>query len=372
MTLALRDVRRENRELMRVLQPLIWSWRGEAGKGVPLTQTSVSSATKYAVDTANSGTGGLALRAVGGANTFTVNTAGITASSLTVTNNFSVTGNMTVGGTLGVTGATTLSSTLSAGATTVTNLTATGTLTVNGNVTLGDAATDTVTTSGDLTVGDDLVVTDDATVNGDLSVQGAFDVDGASTLSTTTITGAGAGNDQALFLQHGSGDGKVTLGATDSATPNMILKNNAGTQIGRFTNEGVFLAGALTSVPGTGDSGDVVTSDLWLVDGANYRRVFANGTSFQISQNAGTGIHLTIDSSGHLTVPDFSSDADVTVSDDLTVGGDINHDGSLIGFFGSAPSSKETITGSRGGNAALADLLSALANYGMVTDSTTA
>lgn len=43
-----------------------------------------------------------------------------------------------------------------------------------------------------------------------------------------------------------------------------------------------------------------------------------------------------------------------------------------IGFHATAPVAKPTVTGSRGGNAALASLLTALANYGLITDSTTA
>lgn len=43
-----------------------------------------------------------------------------------------------------------------------------------------------------------------------------------------------------------------------------------------------------------------------------------------------------------------------------------------IGFFGGAQATKQTVTGSRGGNAALASLLTALAAYGIITDSTTA
>jgi hypothetical protein len=42
-----------------------------------------------------------------------------------------------------------------------------------------------------------------------------------------------------------------------------------------------------------------------------------------------------------------------------------------IGFFGSAGTTRPTISGSRGGNAALANLLTALANLGLLTDSTT-
>lgn len=42
-----------------------------------------------------------------------------------------------------------------------------------------------------------------------------------------------------------------------------------------------------------------------------------------------------------------------------------------IGFNNTAPIAKPTVTGSRGGNAALASLLTALANYGLITNSTT-
>jgi hypothetical protein len=44
----------------------------------------------------------------------------------------------------------------------------------------------------------------------------------------------------------------------------------------------------------------------------------------------------------------------------------------LLGFHGSQPVAKATVTGSRGGNAALASLLSALASKGLITDSSTA
>jgi hypothetical protein len=43
-----------------------------------------------------------------------------------------------------------------------------------------------------------------------------------------------------------------------------------------------------------------------------------------------------------------------------------------LAFNNTAPIAKPTVTGSRGGNAALASLLTALANYGLITDSTTA
>lgn len=45
--------------------------------------------------------------------------------------------------------------------------------------------------------------------------------------------------------------------------------------------------------------------------------------------------------------------------------------GAPLGFFGTAPVAKPTVTGAKGGNAALTSLLSALAAMGLITDSTT-
>jgi hypothetical protein len=57
----------------------------------------------------------------------------------------------------------------------------------------------------------------------------------------------------------------------------------------------------------------------------------------------------------------------ISLADTLLGGG-----GSNVGFFGSAGAAKQAPTGSRGGNAALASLLTALAAYGLITDSTSA
>lgn len=55
----------------------------------------------------------------------------------------------------------------------------------------------------------------------------------------------------------------------------------------------------------------------------------------------------------------------------ITAAGAITFNAS-VGFNGTAAIAKPTITGSRAGNAALASLLTALASYGLITDSTTA
>lgn len=151
-----------------------------------------------------------------------------------------------------------------------------------------------------------------------------LNVTGDSALRTTTVTGASSGNDQALFLQHGPGDGTISLGATNSATPDLIIKNNGGAQIARATTGGVLLAGSQTTVVGIAADADVQANDLWLTDGNNVRRVRTNGDSFQISSNATSGgnpggTHLTIDSAGLMTIPNLQVDNSVNISNDLEV-----------------------------------------------------
>ncbi|MEU5111721.1 hypothetical protein AB0G64_09495 [Streptomyces longwoodensis] len=57
--------------------------------------------------------------------------------------------------------------------------------------------------------------------------------------------------------------------------------------------------------------------------------------------------------------------------DAFTVALAFRHLGSTAGFFGAAAAAKPTVTGAKGGNAALASLISALATLGLITDSTT-
>ncbi len=72
-------------------------------------------------------------------------------------------------------------------------------------------------------------------------------------------------------------------------------------------------------------------------------------------------MHSTLDVGGKLTA-----------SAEVQIGGALNHDGTTIGFYGTAPVTKPAVTGSRAGNAALASLLTALASQGIVTDSSSA
>jgi hypothetical protein len=58
----------------------------------------------------------------------------------------------------------------------------------------------------------------------------------------------------------------------------------------------------------------------------------------------------------------------VTVNNTLNVGGTLNHTGTNIGFFNAGAGFRRTVTGAKGGNTALASLISALVNYGLILD----
>ena len=114
-------------------------------------------------------------------------------------------------------------------------------------------------------------------------------------------------------------------------------------------------------------------------DNGDYLRYVALSNSLQLT--IGNANKMEIDTGarfvnylrvGSLTAPANTADGDATFDGILRVEGDIDHNGANIGFYGTAPAAKPTVTGSRGGNAALASLLTGLAGLGLITDSSSA
>lgn len=82
--------------------------------------------------------------------------------------------------------------------------------------------------------------------------------------------------------------------------------------------------------------------------------------------------NLAVFQSAASTVWIVDKEGDTWQSGGATIAGDLDHDGSNVGFYNSAPAARQTVAGSRGGNAALQSLLSALSTIGLITDSSTA
>lgn len=94
-------------------------------------------------------------------------------------------------------------------------------------------------------------------------------------------------------------------------------------------------------------------------DGTNAKRLIANNNA-GIAQMGGTGLELY-----------FQQDAGNTVDSTITLSRYYQFSKTQIAFFGAGGASQATITGSRDGNAGLASLLTALAGYGLIVDSST-
>ncbi|MEU4169460.1 hypothetical protein AB0F46_21615 [Streptomyces sp. NPDC026665] len=127
-----------------------------------------------------------------------------------------------------------------------------------------------------------------------------------------------------------------------------LLPLAGGTLAGTVTNN---VGTSTTPAFGGGVSGD--TFDRW--------RILANGTIEAGSGSAARDVNFR------------RSAADQWTTDDaLIVSLMLRHLGTTLGFYGAAAVSKPSVTGSRGGNAALASLITALSTLGLITDSTSA
>lgn len=117
---------------------------------------------------------------------------------------------------------------------------------------------------------------------------------------------------------------------------------------------------------------------------ANVPGTVAGGSmpmNFFFNPNAGgrqLGAEMVVDSAGNLSLCQTTANAVLA----LVVGGAAGSglpafealstgSAAAIGFYGQVPSGKQTVSGSKGGNAALASLMSALSAIGLFTDSTT-
>jgi hypothetical protein len=114
------------------------------------------------------------------------------------------------------------------------------------------------------------------------------------------------------------------------------------------------------------------------VDGIRVQDTSGNDPLMRFYDDAGTILSRVQHLSNSIYVWNETDGNEVILRTDDSAGTSQNHlrvgtnaTGTAVGFHSTAPIAKPTVTGSRGGNAALASLLTALANYGLITDSST-
>jgi parallel beta-helix repeat protein len=156
-----------------------------------------------------------------------------------------------------------------------------------------------------------------------------------------------------VFIGHPGSEAIVNVSGGSAAAPGLsfIASPTSGLYRSGTDDVGVTVAGNVSAV-------------LRSVSGAVNYPVIRSGATDNIdifSEGSSANINTNISckgSTGSVVLRSGNSAAVVIA----TQGG--------LGFQGSAAIAKPTVTGSRGANAALASLLTALANYGLITDST--
>ena len=173
------------------------------------------------------------------------------------------------------------------------------------------------------------------------------------------IQGRSSGNSSGVVIATGS---TPTIRATFGNTGNVFI----GTSVAASFSAAGF---SVTSANNTSNTTSVSIAGTVIQQtisaGANSQTLY--GFFFKPTFNTGaftgtSSIALTMQTSGGNNI------FNCTDAGALTIG----YSGGSIGFLGASAITKPSVTGSRGGNAALASLLTALANLGLITDSTTA
>lgn len=159
--------------------------------------------------------------------------------------------------------------------------------------------------------------------------------------------GRAVGSNSSTLIQS-SAYGAFAQGAVDN-TRQLVSSGVGSSALGYAASANITASGAGSLAIGYTGSSTVISAT------ANNAFQFAQGTnSTANSLQVGSGVLLQ-------------------TNGDVRIDGDIDHNGSNIGFFSVSPAAQQNITGARDDpEAALANLLTGLANLGLITDSTTA
>lgn len=333
------------------------------------------------------------------ASTLAVNGAVTLSDTLSVTGNFtgagfSVSGNGAVGGTLSVTATASFAAAISADSATLAGALLVGgalqantatildALVVDGSILgAGVASSGSISAIGLLDVGGTATIRDDLSVlNGNIALQQAAGVDtvlafleGPATKVRQTWD-ASAGT---FILDLAEDSARISVSSLSSASAARTLLTldpdgeltayYDGSPVLKTSSTGIGLApitGGVNPRFSLWDAG--FATELTRVvfnEAANvlYIRSEVDSARVQLrSLNASSVVAIGLDID-----PDGTTDLYGSGTKNLEVGA------STLGFLGTAGIAKPTVTGSRGANAALASLLSALASYGLITDSST-
>jgi hypothetical protein len=212
----------------------------------------------------------------------------------------------------------------------------------------------------------------------------------SSATNTSVTLAPGQANADLVLRGSGTGIARAPFGlAVNGGT---LTANVVG--IAGGTIDGVTLGAALGIGPIKGVAKTQLFEASWQAGqfgaaggaGANDTLTLVNNSNAHLalwSPNKGFGWGMNIDTTtGHLRLLRAAGSGSIVLGNatPVVVGGDFTASGGLtlgasgsrLGFFGATGGQRPTVTGSRGGNAAVASLLSALSGLGLITDASTA
>lgn len=229
----------------------------------------------------------------------------------------------------------------------ITLATAAGSISLAATGNLGLNCTGTLTLKGTTVTAAGLALLDDADAAAQRTTLGATSVGSsvftaASAAAARTAIGAGA-TGSSLITATTAAQACNTLGLGLINTPQFAGLNTTG------------------QINASGATSDII---------AGRNVVVVN--SIGVGSTASPGTDGEGDFAGQVRALSFRAGGGLAViQSDGYIGGQRLYVAGDVGFFGTSPTGKPTVTGSKGGNAALASLLTALAGLGLVTDSTT-
>jgi len=177
-----------------------------------------------------------------------------------------------------------------------------------------------------------------------------------------------------------SGGSSTAGGGNLSVHGTLVLNNN----LSMPTNQVIDLGNGITLNRPSGTTQININGPTYITNGAldivNAGLTVRGGVRVVVNQLAvsnadGSVNRFIVNSAGEIAVNNSVNSRVFTVnpdSGDMSNAGAIDHNGSTAGFLGAVPVVRQVPSGSRGGNVALTNLLTGLANLGLITNSTTA
>jgi hypothetical protein len=270
---------------------------------------------------------------------------------------------------------------------------ASGNVTANAFPTAGQVLVSSGTTTAP--VGDSLftfnAAADEQLVIGPTAFQAWYNATGANyervrafwsgNVWTLVSEKGGAGTVRQLAIDAGTADATVAGGRIFLSTTGQIGIQGGSVNIGlatQFTNYTAAQMVTLYQPAVASAAGATLDAVYWglgaAISGSTNITTASGFNAFTIPSPSYTGNGFAITNAATFTVKDApSTSGSMTITNKYAVwvqAGGTRLDGN-VGFCGAQPAARQTVTGSRGGNAALASLISGLATQGLIADSTT-